>query len=600
MKILGISAFFHDSAAALIVGGEIIAAAQEERFTRKKNDASFPTHSISYFLKEAGISANELDAIVFYEKPFLKFERILSEFVSNASFGLVSFAKNMPSWIKQKLFMRREITQLFDEHFGAMNWNKTSLLFSKHHLSHAASSFFTSPFPESAIITFDGVGEFSTATIAYGKGNQITTIKEQHFPDSIGLFYSAVTTYLGFEVNNGEYKMMGLAPYAENDLDFVNQLITIIETELIKIHDDGSIQLNPDYFQFGNAASMIHKENVSQLLKIPSVSTIGIFSKEQICLGMAVQKITKKVVLKMVKFARENVPSENLCLADGLALKCVLNGKIKESGVFKSVYIQPAAGDAGGALSAALSANYIHFQTPRKEVLPDKMKFSKLGTEFSSKEIETALKKHELKYVKVGQKERNSHAVAYLLQGKNIAWFQDRMEFGTRALGSRSILGNPLLVKTQSDLNLKIKQRESFRPFAPILLESEFEHYFGQDYSSPYMLFAHKLKPEFRKEFELTTDLFSSINQARSPFPAVTHVDYSSRIQTVNRGINPDIFEILVQFKERTGLGILVNTSFNIKDEPIVCTPNDAVECFLKTEIDILIMDNIIINKLEQ
>lgn len=596
MRILGISCFYHDSAAALIQNGEIIAAVQEERFSRKKNDADFPNNSIEYCLREGQIEAKDLDAIVFFEKPFLKFERIIESFVENAPLGLFSFSKNMPKWIKQKLFMKREIIQKFDENHPDIDWSKTQLLFSKHHLSHASSSFFVSPFEESAILTIDGIGENATATISKGIGNSIETLKELNYPHSLGLFYSAFTAFLGFEVNNGEYKVMGLAPYASGNSEEVEKLIQILKNNLIFVSETGSIRLNTSYFQFNNSKSMLKTKKVEQLLNMNAISDTSSFAKPHLNLAQAIQQITEEVLLKMVQYTKYLYPSENLCLAGGLALNCVANGKIKESSVFKNIFVQPAAGDAGGSLGAALAAYYLHFKKQRI-VSENTMKNALLGPSFSENEILKALTKTNSAFEKVSSDQKIAFVTEYLIEGKTIGWFQGRMEFGPRALGNRSIIANPLLSETQSTLNLKVKKRESFRPFAPIILEEEFELYFGQKYASPYMLFAHKLKEKYRKSFNLNSNLIESINQNRSPFPAVTHVDFSSRIQTVNEDSNPELFQLLVNFKAKTGFGILVNTSFNIKDEPIVCTPIDAINCFVNTEIDVLIMNNFIIRK---
>ena len=596
MNILGVAAYFHDSSASLIINNEIIAAVQEERFSRKKNDADFPIKSIEYCILEGKIDAKDLDAIVFYEKPFLKFERIIESFIENAPLNLYAFSKNMPKWIKQKLFMKREIIQKFKESYPDIDWSKTQLLFSKHHLSHASSSFFVSPFEEAAILTIDGVGEHATATISKGIGNSIETLKELNYPHSLGLFYSAFTSFLGFEVNNGEYKVMGLAPYASGNNEDVEKLIQILKNNLIFISETGSIRLNTSYFQFNNSKSMLKIKKVEQLLNMNAISNTSSFSTPHLNLAQAIQQITEEVLLKMVQYTKHLFPSENLCLAGGLALNCVANGKIKESSVFKNIFIQPAAGDAGGSLGAALAAYYLHFKKPRI-VSDNMMKNALLGPSFSESEISKDLTKKNMVFEKVSAENKITLATEFLLNGKTIGWFQGRMEFGPRALGNRSIIANPLLAETQSTLNLKVKKRESFRPFAPVILEDEFELYFGQKYASPYMLFAHKLKDEFRKPFNLNSNLIESINQNRSPFPAVTHVDFSSRIQTVNDDSNPELFRLLVNFKSKTGFGILVNTSFNIKDEPIVCSPMDAINCFVNTEIDVLILHNFIVRK---
>ncbi|MBX7182501.1 MAG: hypothetical protein K1X82_10335 [Bacteroidia bacterium] len=597
MKILGISAYYHDAASALIEDGEIISAAQEERFTRKKNDPSFPVNSIKYCMDEGALQLHELDAVVYYEKPFLKFERILSDFVESAPFGIKQFIKSMPIWVKQKLFIKNEIKkelELLDE---KIDWNKTKLLFSKHHLSHAASSFFTSGFSESAILTIDGVGEYSTATISTGNSNNIKIIRELNYPNSIGLFYSAFTAYLGFEVNNGEYKLMGLAPYSKKLGSKVDSLINLLKKEVIFISDNGSIELNLHYFKPLQSERLTKDDQLESLLQIPRLEKGQLFTESHIALAGAIQRITEEVVLKMALFTKELTKQENLCLAGGVALNCVANGKLEKENLFQSIFIQPASGDAGGAVGAALAAYYMYFNQTRKLSNPDSLKNSLLGPSYNEKQILRAINNSHLKYSKLSDDEKIKLTTNHLVNGKVIGWFQGRMEFGPRALGNRSILGNPLLPDTQSKINLKIKKRESFRPFAPILLEEDYRKYFGLNSLSPYMLMAHPLKDEFQINFNWGENLFESLNQKRSPFPSVTHVDYTSRIQTVTHQSNPELFALLSQFKKETGFGVLVNTSFNIKDEPIVCNPQNAIDCFLGTEMDVLIIGNFMIEK---
>lgn len=478
---------------------------------------------------------------------------------------------------------------------GAVDWKKTALLFSKHHLSHAASSFFASPFEEAAILTIDGVGEWATATISQGNGNHIQTHSELHFPDSLGLFYSAFTYFLGFEVNEGEYKVMGLAPYADRNSILVKSFVEKIKTEIIKIFDDGSIQLNQQYFKYSTSFKMINEKAFQKLFDLEKRGIDTSINEKHYCLAAALQIIVEEVVLKMAMEAKRLTRSNNICLSGGVALNCVANGYLKEQGVFDNIYIQPAAGDAGAALGAALACYHMHFNKSRTVIFPDAMKNARLGPSFSDEEIEQELNKNQLPFNKVNKEELINFVSEQLSKGKVIGWFQGKMEFGPRALGGRSILGNPLLKETQSKLNLKVKKRESFRPFAPIVLEEEFTTYFGEKYSSPYMLMVHKIKPEYRQLEEGTSeDIITKINQIRSVLPAITHIDFSSRIQTVNRASDQLMHDLLTAFKVKTKFGILVNTSFNIKDEPIVCTPEDAINCFKNSDIDVLIMENYI------
>lgn len=597
MKILGISAYFHDAAASLIIDGELIAAAQEERFTRVKNDADFPINAIQYCLSEANIEVKDLDAIVFYEKPFLKFERILTEFIQSAPFSLYSFVRGIPNWLRYKLRVKKEIIGKLNVICQDIDWSQTKVLFSKHHLSHAASSFFVSPFDEAVILTIDGVGEYDTASIAWGQKNTIETLKVLKYPHSIGLFYSAFTAFLGFEVNNGEYKVMGLAPYGSNKKEAVAQLAAKIKSEFIEIHETGAIKLNQHYFSLSSSRSMLRLKRVEAILDLKRREPSEKISEKYFILAAAVQQITEEVVLKMVAYAKRIATSENLCLAGGVALNCVANGKIKESGIFTNIYIQPASGDAGGSLGAALAAHYMHFKHERYRTTDGQMKGAGFGPSFDDEAVESVLVAKNLNYQKVSEEQKVALAVDYLVKNQILGWFQGRMEFGPRALGNRSIIANPLHPDTQSRLNIKVKKRESFRPFAPILLTEEFDKFFGQDYESNYMLFAHQIKPEFRQKFSLTNDLIGSINQVRSPFPAATHVDYSSRIQTVTKESNFSLHSLLTHFKKQTGYGVLVNTSFNVKDEPIVCSPLDAIRCFESTDIDVLIINNFIIQK---
>lgn len=594
MKILGISAFYHDSAAALIEDGEIVAAVQEERFSRIKHDKSFPIKAIEFCLQEAKIEIHEIDAIVFYDKPFLKFERILQTYMATAPKGYWQFVSAIPAWLKEKLFIKKQLKNELEK-IGKIDWKKTQLLFSKHHLSHAASSFFVSPFEKAAILTIDGVGEWATATISQGNGNHIQTYSELHFPDSLGLFYSAFTYFLGFKVNEGEYKVMGLAPYADRNSTLVKSFVEKIKTEIITIFDDGSIQLNQQYFQYSTSFKMINEKAFQKLFGFEKRGVDSPINENHYCLAAALQIIVEEVVLKMAKEAKHLTMSNNICLSGGVALNCVANGFLKEQHIFDNIYVQPAAGDAGAALGAALACYHMHFSKSRKVIFPDAMKNARLGPAFSDEEIEQELIKHQLSFKKAGKEELVEFVSNQLSEGKVIGWFQGKMEFGPRALGGRSILGNPLLKETQSKLNLKVKKRESFRPFAPIMLEEEFNIYFGETYSSPYMLMVHKIKPEYRQlENGTSENIITKINRVRSVLPAITHIDFSSRIQTVNRTSDPLMYDLLTAFKAKTKFGILVNTSFNIKDEPIVCSPKDAINCFKNTDIDVLIIGNYI------
>lgn len=599
MKILGISAYYHDAAAALLIDGKIVAAAQEERFTRKKNDEQFPSLAITYCLKEAGVHLSELDAIVFYEKPFLKFERLLETYTGNAPKGLGSFVKAMPLWLKEKLFLKSALKKSLKKLDQNINWTHTRLLFSSHHLSHAASAFFPSGFRESAILCIDGVGEWATATIAKGDGNTIEPLSEMHYPDSVGLLYSSFTYYLGFAVNDGEYKVMGLAPYAVNETERVEKYKKQIREAIVTIFDDGSIKLNPVYFSYSTSLRMINENAFKSLFGFKRRLHEEELTVEHCAIALALQQITEEVVLKMAGHARKQTGSRNLCLAGGVALNCVANGVLKESGLFDNIFVQPAAGDSGGALGAALAAHYLHFKHPRNYGFPkDDMQHGRLGPAFSSSAVEWDLQQLHPAYKKYNDDELLHYVTEQLLNGKVIGWFNGRMEYGPRALGGRSILAWAAYPGMQSTLNLKVKNRESFRPFAPIMLEEEFNRLFGQDYPSPYMLFVHKILPPYRKEVSgYSGNLYQTINQHRSVLPAITHVDHSSRIQTVSHTSDEKMFKLLTHIKQKTGYGVLINTSFNVKDEPIVCSPADAIACFLKTGIDILVLENYVATK---
>ncbi len=602
-KILGISAFYHDSAAAIIVDGEIIAAAQEERFTRKKHCADFPSNAIRYCLEESGLSLKELDAIVFYDKPFLKFERLLETYYAFAPKGLLSFLKAIPVWLDEKLFLKNKI---FKELQAIESFNKREiqLLFPEHHLSHAASAFFASPFKQAAILTIDGVGEWTTASISIGKENSITFLKEMHFPHSVGLLYSSFTYFLGFKVNSGEYKLMGLAPYGNPQSEQTHSFINIIKEKIVHIKDDGSIWLNPSYFSYATGLKMIPTKKWEQLFNISIRKDTDEILQTHCNLALAIQSITEEIVLRMAKNAHELSNSDNLCLAGGVALNCVANGKILEQNLFKNIYIQPAAGDAGGAIGAALAVYYLYYNEERVLQTPDAMQGAYLGPHFSDKEIMIMNKKNKAVYHSFHRFEDLCEQVAEKIHSGNVVgWFQGRMEFGPRALGNRSILGNASDNKMQQKINLKIKKREGFRPFAPAIVEEDMKEYFNLNQPSPYMLFVVPVNEDKRNSLPndyYQLSLKNRLNCKRSEIPAVTHIDYSARVQTVNKEINPHFYQLLQSYKKLSGKGILINTSFNLRGEPIVCTPFDAYRCFMSTDMDYLVIENYLYKKEEQ
>ncbi len=602
--ILGISAFYHDSAAALIVDGEIIAAAQEERFTRKKHDAAFPTHAIRFCLEEAGLSLEDLDAIAFYDKPLLKFERLLETYYAVTPKGLQSFISSMPVWLKEKMFLKKLIKDELAD-MGKIDTEKTPLLFPEHHLSHAASAFYPSPSEDAAILTVDGVGEWATASICHGKGKDISILKEQQFPHSLGLLYSAFTYFLGFRVNSGEYKLMGLAPYGNPDSDQVQDFIRIIKDHLIDIRKDGSLWLNQDYFDYATGLRMVRDKKWEKLFGFPRRKAESELETKHCNLGLAIQKITEEVVLLMAKEAQQLTGSKNLVMAGGVALNCVANGKLHAAGIFEHIFIQPAAGDAGGALGAALTAWHAYFQGERKLSNGlDSMKGSYLGPAFDEKAIVGVMRKYEAKAHSYAFSEAFYEQICqHIDQGKVVGWFQGRMEFGPRALGARSILGDPRSAETQKKLNLKIKYRESFRPFAPAVLAEDVADYFEHKDVSPYMLMVkpvvaarRKILPDNYQSMPLRDKLYT----LRSDLPSITHIDFSGRIQTVHKETNPRFYALIEQFKKLTGYGVMVNTSFNVRGEPIVCSPEDAYRCFMRTEMDVLVVENYIFLKEEQ
>jgi carbamoyltransferase len=601
MNILGISAYYHDSAATIIKDGEIIAACQEERYTRIKHDSIFPVNAIKFCLDYSGISITNLDAIVFYDKPLLKFERILETYFKNAPFGFLSFLKVIPIWMKDKIFLKKTI---FDElsKFGKINLKQTKILFTEHHLAHAASAFFTSTYNESAILTIDGVGEWATTTIMHGYGNNIKVIKEIHYPDSVGLLYSAFTYFLGFKVNSGEYKLMGLSPYGNsNDKQTINYT-TIIKEKLIKIFPDGSIKLNAGYFNYSNSLRMIKLRKWEKLFGIAIRKPETKIEQCHCNLAYAVQNVLEEIVLQLVKEAKKIVKSENLCLAGGVALNCLANTKIWESNIFSNIYIQPVANDAGGSLGAALAAYHMYSGKERKLLYTsDLMKGMYLGPEFSSIDINKLIRKYDAIYEYYQDFDDLIEVVTQKLeQRKIIGWFQGRMEFGPRALGNRSILADVRDISMIEKINLKIKNREFFRPFAPSVLIVDVDNYFEGISDSPYMLYVAKVKNENR--YKLPTN-YENLNTeeklkiTKSNINAVTHVDFTSRIQTVEFEDNPKFYNLLTKYKEKTGYGILINTSFNVRGEPIVCTPEDAYLCFINSDIDFFVCENFIFSK---
>ena len=625
MNILGISAFYHDSAAAFLEDGAIIAAAQEERFTRKKQDAGFPSNAIQYVLDESGYSLQQVDVIVFYDKPFLKLERLLESYLSYAPRGIRSFIAAMPVWLKEKMFLKRMIRQSLTE-MGFEGVKKIPLLFPEHHLSHAASAFYPSPFEEAAILTIDGVGEWATASISKGSGTQITLIKELNFPHSLGLLYSAFTYFLGFKVNSGEYKLMGLAPYGVSGSTRVKKFKEIIYTQLIKVYEDGSIWLNESYFSYTTGLRMVPDKKWESLFGFPRRDDERDLSPDQADLALAIQEVTQEVVIKMGRHARELTGSDYLCMAGGVALNCVANGQLHYENIFSDIYIQPAAGDAGGALGAALAAYYLSFEgnrRPKKDsvkpqvsvsmsnsetatyssLVMDEMQGSYLGPSYNKEFIEKALKPYAGVYTEHVRPALYDVVARHIKDGAVVGWFQGRMEFGPRALGARSIIADPRRTDMQKKLNLKIKYRESFRPFAPSALWEDAQEYFGLKHPSPYMLQVYPVSEEHRNELPAGFDSFNlreKLAVERSDVPAITHIDFTARVQTVHLEFNADYASLLLAFKDKTGLGMLINTSFNVRGEPIVCSPADAYECFMDTEMDVLVLDEYVLLKSEQ
>ena len=599
--ILGISAYYHDSAAALIIDGEIIAAAHEERFTRKKQDSSFPVNAANYVLKEAGIEYGDLSAVAFYDKPYIKFERLLETYHAFAPRGLRSFLSAVPVWIKEKLFMKK----MLKDELAKLGEGKIPILFPEHHLSHAASAFYPSPFEEAAILTIDGVGEWATTTIGHGKGSDIEMVEELHFPHSLGLLYSAFTYYTGFRVNSGEYKLMGLAPYGNPNSSQTKEYKDKIYSDLVDLREDGSILLNMKYFNYATGLRMTNDKKWESLFGIPPRDAESEISQEYMDMALAIQQVTEEIVIKLAETAKKLTKCDYLVMAGGVALNSVANGKLLAAGLFKDIWIQPAAGDAGGALGAAYLGWYLWKGEKRKvNNKPDSMKGAYLGPEFGESEILGVVRRYDAKHQYFEDFDELTKVVAKkIADGNVVGWFQGRMEYGPRALGNRSILGDSRNPEMQKKMNLKIKYREGFRPFAPTVIEEDIEEFFVLDRPSPYMLLVipvqeKRLNPLPDGYHELP--LYDRLYHLRSDVPSITHIDYSARIQSVNRDTNPRYWKLIKEFKNQTGYGVIVNTSFNVRGEPIVCTPDDGFRCFMRTEMDYLVLGNYLFEKTEQ
>ena len=595
IAILGISAFYHDSAASLLIDGEIVAAAQEERFTRKKHDSSYPVNAIDYCLSEVGLSLEQVDYIVFYDKPYLKFERLLKTYIAFAPKGLHSFIMAMSIWLREKLFLKNMLIKEMKK--VDSNFNSNKLMFGEHHFSHAASAFFASPFEEAVVVTLDGVGEWATTTVAIGKGHELNIVKEIHFPHSLGLLYSAFTYYTGFRVNSGEYKVMGLAPYGEPKYK------ELILDKLINLKEDGSFRLDQSYFNYAVGLTMVNQKFAKlfgEPIRKPDTDKLTQFHMD---IAASIQAVTEEVVLTMTRSLTNEYNIPNLCMAGGVALNCVANGKILRDKAFKDIWIQPASGDAGGALGAALALWHKELNKPRKVNLNDSMRGSYLGPLYTQEKIEKELSECGAIFHTVNEKNMIEQAAQALSDKQAVGWFQGRMEFGPRSLGGRSILGDPRSEEMQKTLNLKVKYRESFRPFAPSVLREDVSEWFEADYDSPYMLLVGDVKKD--KRIEMTDEekaLFGidKLNIRRSNIPAVTHVDYSARIQTVHKETNPRYHALISKFKEKTNCPVIVNTSFNVRGEPIVCSPKDAFQCFMGTGLDLLVIGNCVLRKEDQ
>ena len=605
MRILGISAFYHDSAAAILENGQVIAAAQEERFTRKKHDPGFPTNAVRFCLEYTGASINQLDAIVFYDKPLLKFERLLETYYAYAPKGLSSFMLSMPVWIKEKLFLKKLIYDGLNE-IEKVDRKKAKLLFPEHHLSHAASAFYPSPYENAAILTIDGVGEWATASICKGEGNKITILKELDFPHSLGLLYSAFTYYCGFKVNSGEYKLMGLAPYGNQGSADVAKYVDIIKTKLVDLKEDGSIFLKQEYFNYATGLRMTHDDRWKDLFGFGKREGETNLEQKHCDLALAIQEVTEEAVLKLAKEAKRLSGSEYLCMAGGVALNCVANGKLDDAKVFKQVFVQPAAGDAGGALGAAYAAHYIYFDQPRiiDKTKQDALKGSYLGTEHTDHETLRVANRYNAPFEQFENEDELLAKLAKLIaDGNVIGWHQGRMEFGPRALGARSIIADARNPEMQKKLNLKIKYREGFRPFAPVVPAEDVSEYFEHADISPYMLLVKPVKKNRQVPYPANytnNNLLDKLYFLRSDLPAITHIDYSARIQTVHKETNERFWKLLQAFKKLTGYSVLVNTSFNVRGEPIVNTPEDSYRCFMRTEMDYLVIGNVLFDKKTQ
>jgi carbamoyltransferase len=604
MNILGISAFYHDSGAALIIDEKIVAAAQEERFTRKKQDSNFPVEATKYCLDHAGLTIDDLDAIVFYDKPLLKFERLLETYYGFVPKGLQSFIVAMPVWLKEKMFLKRLI---YDElkKVGDYDKKKVKLLFPEHHLSHAASAYYPSPYDDAAILTVDGVGEWATVSICHGKGKDIKVLKELRFPHSLGLLYSAFTYFLGFKVNSGEYKLMGLAPYGDPNSPEVQGYLKKIKEELIDLRPDGSIWLNQKYFNYATGLRMVKDKKWQELFGMPRREAESDFEQQHCNLGLAIQMITEEAVELMALEAKRLTGAKYLCMAGGVALNCVSNGKLLEKRIFENIFIQPAAGDAGGALGAAQAAYHIYFGKDRvRDGKTDQMEGSYLGPEYSDFDIKKMAKRMKAVYTEHESFDSVTETTAeHIKNAKVIGWYQGRMEFGPRSLGNRSILGDPTNTEMQKKINLKIKYRESFRPFAPSVLAEDSQEYFDVKDDSPYMLIVAPVKESRRAKVPdnyWSLPMRDRLYTMRSDVQSITHVDFSARVQSVHPETNDKYHQLISKFKEKTGVGMLINTSFNVRGEPIVCTPEDAYRCFMRTEMDILVLGNCIFEKEKQ
>lgn len=596
MNILGISAYYHDSAAAVVQSGNIIAAAQEERFTRKKHDARFPKNAISYALTEANLSLQKLDYIVFYEKPLITFERLLETYITYAPKGFRSFVTAMTAWLQEKLYLKTVLKKELAKLANCKTAQLPPLLFTEHHQSHAASAFFPSPFETAAILCLDAVGEWATTSLWLGEGNSMIPQWEINFPHSLGLLYSAFTYYTGFKVNSGEYKLMGLAPYGEP------KYTNLILENLIDIKEDGTFRLNMDYFNYATGLTMTNSK-FAKLFGQPPRQPESEITQREMNIAASIQKVTEEIVLKLANTAYQELGTDNLCLAGGVALNCVSNGRLLREGKFKDIWIQPAAGDAGGAIGAALAIWYQYLEKPRYTNDSDAMQGAYLGPEFSNEEAQQYLEDVRANYVYLEDSELFSKVAEILAKGNVVGWFQGRMEFGPRALGNRSIIGDPRNEKMQSVMNLKIKYRESFRPFAPSVLAEKVNQYFELDKSSPYMLIVAEVKKDLHIPMTAEQKQLFGIEKLkipRSKIPAITHVDYSARVQTVHPETNPRYYQLIKQFEALTGCGVLVNTSFNVRGEPIVCTPEDAYRCFMRTEMDYLVINNYLLAKSKQ